>query len=296
MRVIDLFAGCGGMTQGFQDAGFDVVAGFDNWGPAREIYGANFSHPVYDLDLANEDAIEFLRGFRPEVVVGGPPCQDFSISGKRIEGDRANLTVQFARIVAQLKPTWVVFENVYNVTRFESLAKMKSILAESGYGFSSDVLDASYFGVPQARRRFFLVGRKGEQDGFFDSFIGKGRSESRMSVRDYLGDTLGTNFYYMHPRSYSRRAVFSVDEPSATIRGINRPIPKNYVMHHGDAAALNEGVRALTTRERALIQTFPKEFKLPGSKTNVELAIGNAVPPNLSRHLATRIKEYDELR
>lgn len=292
MKAIDLFAGCGGMTQGFQDAGHEVVAGFDHWKPALEIYAANFNHPIYDLDLADAVAAKTLMQFEADAIIGGPPCQDFSISGKRHQGERANLTVQFGRLVAQVRPSWVVFENVYNVTRFESLSRMKTVLSEAGYGLSETVLDASYFGAPQARKRYFLVGKLGERDGFFDEKLLEGRDEVPMTVRDYLGDRLQTDFYYMHPRSYKRRAVFSIDEPAATIRGINRPIPKNYVAHRGDAARIEDGVRALTTRERALIQTFPDHFKLPGAKTNVELAIGNAVPPKLAFHLASRISEY----
>lgn len=296
MKVIDLFAGCGGMTQGFQDAGHEVVAGFDHWKPAMEIYAANFDHPIFDVDLSDADAVQTLLQFEPEVIIGGPPCQDFSISGKRQQGERANLTVHYGHLVAQVKPTWVVFENVYNVTRFDSLSRMKTVLSQAGYGLSSKVLDASYFGAPQARKRYFLVGKLGEEDGFFDGKLLEGRSEVPMTVRDYLGDRLKTNFYYMHPRSYNRRAVFSIDEPAATIRGINRPIPKNYVAHRGDAALIANGVRALTTRERALIQTFPDHFKLPGTKTNVELAIGNAVPPKLAYHVASKIIEYESSR
>lgn len=292
MKVVDLFAGCGGMTLGFQDAGHEVVAGFDHWKPAREIYAANFAHPIYDVDLSGENAYEILKQFEADIFIGGPPCQDFSVSGKRSQGERANLTVQFGYLVAQTKPSWVVFENVYNVTRFDSLTKMKRVLSSAGYGLSSTVLDASYYGAPQARKRYFLVGKLGEKDGFFDQKLTEGRSEVPMTVRDYLGDRLQTNFYYMHPRSYNRRAVFSIDEPAATIRGINRPIPSNYRSHHGDAAELGDGVRALTTRERALLQTFPEGFRLPGTKTNVELAIGNAVPPKLAYHVASRINEY----
>jgi DNA (cytosine-5)-methyltransferase 1 len=113
-----------------------------------------------------------------------------------------------------------------------------------------------------------------------------------MTVRDYLGDALDTEFYYMHPRSYNRRGVFSVDEPAATIRGINRPIPENYKRHHADKADISEGVRSLTARERGYIQTFPDSFNFPGAKTDVELAIGNAVPPELAKFVAKCIEQY----
>ena len=293
MRAVDIFSGCGGMSLGFEQAGFEVVAAFDNWKPAVEIYRANFTHPIYEKDLCDEDSVETIKELRPDLIMGGPPCQDYSIAGKRTEGARANLTIRFAEIVVGVLPEWVVFENVYNIERFGTLPRMKAMLRDAGYGLSSRVLDASRCGVPQARKRFILVGRLGVEDGFFDEAFIEGMTEKQMTVRDYLGDKLGTQYYYMHPRSYNRRAVFSVDEPSATIRGINRPIPENYKRHHADAAAIEDGVRALTTKERSYLQSFPEEFKLEGAKTSVELAIGNAVPPALAKYVAERVLKYE---
>lgn len=292
MRVIDLFAGCGGMSLGFENAGFDIVAAFDNWDAAITIYEINFSHPIYKKDLGADDVVQQISALHPDLIMGGPPCQDYSIAGKRELGKRANLTIRFAEIVSTVKPTWVVFENVYNIERFSTVTVLKQMLSDAGYGITTRVLDASRCGVPQKRQRFFLVGKLGERDGFLDEALTSNLSNKRMTVRDYLGDTLNTEFYYMHPRSYNRRAVFSIDEPAATIRGINRPIPENYKRHHADKADICDGVRALTTRERGYIQTFPDSFKFPGAKTDVELAIGNAVPPALAMYVANCIKQY----
>lgn len=296
MRAVDVFAGCGGMSLGFEQAGIDVVAAFDNWKPAVDIYRANFNHPIYEKDLCDDDAIEVIKSMRPDVIMGGPPCQDYSIAGKREMGARANLTIRFAEIVCGVKPEWVVFENVYNIERFGTLPVMKTMLRDAGYGLTARVLDASRCGVPQARKRFILVGHLGSEDGFLDDAMESGLAEKQMTVRDYLGDKLGTQYYYMHPRSYARRGVFSIDEPSATIRGINRPIPENYKRHHADAAAIEDGVRALTTKERSYLQSFPESFEFEGAKTSVELAIGNAVPPALAKYVATRIVEYENDR
>lgn len=282
------------MSLGFEEAGVDVVAAFDKWAPAVEIYRANFDHPIFEKDLCDEDSVAQIKAMAPDLIMGGPPCQDYSIAGKRNQGERANLTIRFADIVAGVKPKWVVFENVYNIERFGTLPIMKDRLKGAGYGLSCAVLDASRCGVPQARKRFILVGRLGSEDGFFDKALKTGLSDRQMTVRDYLGDKLGTQYYYMHPRSYARRAVFSIDEPSATIRGINRPIPSNYKRHHADAAAISEGVRALTTKERSYLQSFPEKFQLPGAKTNVELAIGNAVPPELAKFIASRIVAFEK--
>jgi len=293
MRAVDIFAGCGGMSLGFEQAGIEVVAAFDNWKPAVDIYRSNFDHPMYEKDLCEEDTIDVIKALKPDVIMGGPPCQDYSIAGKREVGARANLTIRFAEIVCGVKPEWVVFENVYNIERFGTLPVMKTMLSDAGYGLTSRVLDASRCGVPQARKRFILIGHLGSKDGFLDDALEAGLSEKQMTVRDYLGDKLGTQYYYMHPRSYARRGVFSIDEPSATIRGINRPIPENYKRHHADAAAIEDGVRALTTKERSYLQSFPATFKFEGAKTSVELAIGNAVPPALAKYVAARLVEYE---
>ena len=283
MRAVDIFSGCGGMSLGFEQVGVDVVA-FDNWKPAVEIYKANFKHPILQKDLCDEDSIQLIADKQPDIIIGGPPCQDYSIAGKRQIGERANLTIRFAEIVTCVKPQWVVFENVYNIERFGTLPVMRNKLKAAGYGLSERVIDASLCGAPQARKRFILVGHMNDSDGFLD--------DHHMTVREYLGDKLHTQYYYMHPRSYARRAVFSIDEPAATIRGINRPIPSNYKRHPSDAAAIEDGVRALTTKERSYLQTFPDAFKLPGAKTNVELAIGNAVPPALAKYIAKCIEKY----
>lgn len=294
MRAVDIFSGCGGMSLGFEQAGVDVAAAFDKWAPAVEIYRANFNHPIYEKDLCDEDSIDQIKDMTPDLIIGGPPCQDYSIAGKREQGNRANLTIRFADIVVGVRPKWVVFENVYNIERFGTLPIMKEKLKKAGYGLTCAVLDASRCGVPQARKRFILVGRLGSEDGFFDKALNTGLTDKQMTVRDYLGDRLGTQYYYMHPRSYARRAVFSIDEPSATIRGINRPIPSNYKRHHADAASISDGVRALTTKERSYLQSFPEDFQLPGAKTNVELAIGNAVPPALAKYIASRIVAFEK--
>ncbi|MCT1563578.1 MAG: DNA cytosine methyltransferase [Mixta calida] len=293
-RVVDLFSGCGGMSLGFQQAGFDVVAAFDNWDPAIEMYKANFDHPIIKRDLNEERALEEVARFHPDIIIGGPPCQDFSIAGKQTVGNRANLTIRFAKLVAATSPKWVVFENVYNIERYPTLGKMIAILEEAGYGLSSTILDASKCGAPQKRKRYFLVGKQGEENDFFDEFFLEKQTTEQMTVRDYFGESLHTQYYYMHPRSYARRAVFSIDEPAATIRSVNRPIPKNYKRHHGDKADVSEGVRALTTRERAMIQTFPSDFTLLGAKTSQEQAIGNAVPPVLAKFVAQAIRRFEE--
>ena len=113
MRVVDLFAGCGGLSLGFQKAGYDVVAAFEWWDTAVACYKENFSHPIQQVDLSDVAlAIEEVRKFNPDIIIGGPPCQDFSHAGKRIENERAELTECFASIVSGIRPVAFVMERM----------------------------------------------------------------------------------------------------------------------------------------------------------------------------------------
>lgn len=167
-----------------------------------------------------------------------------------------------------------------------------SLLSASGYGLSSTVLDASYCGVPQTRKRFLLVGHLCSEDGFLDNYLTNNQSSKPMTIFDYMGDKLNIEYYYRHPRSYARRGIFSIYEPSPTIRGVNRPLPKGYKKHHGDRCEPGEKIRPLTTLERSYIQTFPEHFNWIGTKTDLEQMIGNAVPVNLAKYVADCIAQY----
>jgi DNA (cytosine-5)-methyltransferase 1 len=294
MITIDLFCGGGGMSLGFQNAGFSIIAAVDNWKPAIEIYRRNFSHPLYEYDLSEpSQCLDALEKFKPEIIIGGPPCQDFSSAGKRDESlGRANLTVAFSKIVADIKPRWFVMENVDRAEKSKTYLRAKQLLQKSGYGLTQTILNASYCGVPQNRKRLFLIGEfGGEPDGLLP-IIESAMSTTPMTVKDYLGKLIEIEHYYRHPRSYKRRAIFSVNEPSPTIRGVNRPVPKGYPGHSGDSIELSANIRPLTTKERSLIQTFPEEFEFIGSKADIEQVVGNAVPVKLAQYVAECILAF----
>lgn len=292
-RVVDLFAGCGGLSKGFEDAGFELVGAFENWGPAVECYSLNFDHPVFQTDLSDVDAAcEQIQSLKPDIIIGGPPCQDFSHAGKRIEAERASLTESYALIIEKCKPSIFLMENVDRSQKSEAFKKAEAIFRRAGYGLTKRVLTASYCGVPQRRKRFFCIGVLGGEDDALDTILTNHLSEKEMTVRDYFGDQLDIEYYYRHPRNYNRRGIFSIDEPAPTMRGVNRPVPKGYPGHPKDAAPVNDSIRALTTLERACIQTFPADYKWVGSKTDCEQMVGNAVPVNLGKYVASAISEY----
>lgn len=296
MRTVDLFAGCGGMSKGFETEGFELVMAAEKWAPAREVYKANFDHPARDIDLADVvTAVSGVKKERPDIIIGGPPCQDYSAAGMRIESDRAGLTVSFAEIVYAARPTWFVMENVREARKSVSWLTARRLLTRAGYGISEHVLNAAHFGVPQNRKRFFAVGRLGEDHQFLEDALEEGASEMPMSVREYLGEELGIEFYYRHPRNWGRRAVYSIDEPSATIRTTNRPVPPGYSRHPNDAADFRLA-RALTPGERARIQTFSPQFSFAGTSSQRDIMVANAVPVELARHVAGTIKRFEEER
>ncbi len=294
MRVVDLFCGCGGLSLGFAMAGFDIVAAYDNWKAALDTYRLNFKHKSALLDLKDvEHSIDVIRQDKPDMIIGGPPCQDFSSAGKRDEDNgRGDLTVCYSEIIARVRPQWFVMENVERIMKTDKLKQAKTIFRQAGYGMTQMVLDASLCNVPQKRKRFILIGALGTEDGFMESILTGNLAHHPMTVADYLGNSLGIEYYYRHPRSYARRGIFSIHEPSPTIRGVNRPIPQGYQIKHNDPVKSLEGVRPLTTIERSYIQTFPPTFQFAGSKTEMEQMIGNAVPVNLSRYVATAITQY----
>lgn len=294
-EVVDLFAGCGGLSLGFQRAGYPVVVGIDNWPAALDVYSRNMAHPTVQMDLSDASAAiaEVRRWISSNgVIVGGPPCQDFSSAGKRVEGARADLTVNFAEIVAGVRPRAFVMENVERARRALVFEEAVQILREAGYGLTIRVLNAARCGVPQKRNRLFTIGVLGAPEGFLDFAIDAGLAAHDMTLREYFGEELTFDHYYRHPRSYARRAVFSVDEPSPTVRGVNRPVPPGYPGHPGDPVPATGGVKPLSTEMRGRIQTFPKGYYFGASKTAAEQMIGNAVPVELAAYVARHLAAY----
>jgi len=293
ITAVDLFSGCGGMSLGFQNAGISISAAFEFWESAAKCYEDNFIHPVYRTDLSSPvAALKIIASLKPDLIIGGPPCQDFSHAGKRIEAERASLTESYSHIIQAIRPRYFVMENVDRALKSNAYAAARKIFKDAGYGLTEVVLDASKCGVPQKRKRFFCIGVLDCEDNIILPYINKHLSMTSMTLRDFYGDLLNFTYYYRHPRNYNRRGIFSIDEPAPTIRGVNRPLPKGYPGHPNDACPLNKNIRALTTVERALIQTFPKDFIWSGSKTDMEQMIGNAVPVKLAEYVANALVEF----
>lgn len=294
MRAVDLFCGCGGMSLGFENAGYEIIEAFDNWDPAIRTYAKNFKHPIRKADLTDKGMIDVVARLSPEIIIGGPPCQDFSSAGHRDETlGRAELSKTYTDIVSTARPRYFVMENVPRIRLSQTYQYVRNGLKKAGYGLTEKILDASYCGVPQKRKRLFLIGCLDAEDEFLLDYLDKNLANKPMTIYDYLGDSLGVEYYFRIPRSYNRRAVFSIHEPCQTIRGVDRPIPPNYKKHPQDPVEVGPLARALTPKERSYMQTFPDSFVFEENKTNTNQMIGNAVPVKLAEYVAKAILEYN---
>lgn len=165
-NVIDLFCGCGGFSLGFERVGFHVLLGIDIWKDALNTFLFNHSSSqVLQADLSYLSPSEtqpLLNGNSVDVIIGGPPCQGFSVAGKRIVDDiRNKLYKNFVNFVSYYKPKAFVMENVPNILSIGGGAVREEILkdfSELGYTVEHSILTASDFGVPQNRRRAIFVG------------------------------------------------------------------------------------------------------------------------------------------
>lgn len=172
---IDLFAGCGGMSLGFERAGFQQALAIDNWQDALNTY--SFNNPdatVLCGDLSKispEDVKQQYNLSDVDVIIGGPPCQGFSVAGKRIIDDERNkLYKSFVAFVKTFKPRAFVMENVPNILSIGGGAVKDSILKDFealGYTVTYKILLASDYGVPQNRRRAIFVGLNNEKQFSF---------------------------------------------------------------------------------------------------------------------------------
>ena len=163
-KVLDLFCGAGGLSWGFEKAGFDVSYGLDFWEPAVKTFQAN--HPkakAFKVDVTKVADSQLREWFKEvSVVIGGPPCQGFSTAGKRaLDDPRNRLVKEFLRVVKVLLPEAFVMENVEGFTSFNGGALVNELTEEFvklGYELTYGILDAVNYGVPQRRKRFFIVG------------------------------------------------------------------------------------------------------------------------------------------
>ena len=178
LNIIDLFCGAGGMSLGFEKEGFSSILAIDKWDDAITTYNYNRNNKcgtTADIhDFTNEELEKINSNNKVVGIIGGPPCQGFSLVGTRMGNDpRNSLYIEFVRFVNVIKPAFFVLENVPGLLSMEKGKYKEDIIkrfGEIGYNVNYKILRASDYGVPQSRQRVFFVGLNKDKIGnvFFD--------------------------------------------------------------------------------------------------------------------------------
>ena len=224
MTVLDLFSGCGGLSVGFEQAGFKVIAGVDYDEPALNTFKHNHrgSHAIH-LDLSKDNAMEQIRariGYETQIdfIAGGPPCQGFSLTGPRKLKDKRNkLYMSMLSAVKEFSPSAFLIENVRGMAGLYQGKVLKDIATQFekvGYTVEHKILNAADFGVPQVRHRLFIVGVKKEFERFIFPEPTHGKQnwvtcEKAISDLPTLENDLGSNEsnYQLEPVSDYQRKI-----------------------------------------------------------------------------------------
>ena len=199
LKIIDLFSGCGGLSYGFEMAGYNVLLGIDNWMPSLETFKHNHKNSETLCDdiskITKENILKIIGNEKVDVLVGGPPCQGFSLAGKRDNGDNRNkLVMDYVRIVKDLNPKFFVLENVLGLLSMKDekgnlvIDNLKKAFSKIGYKINYKPLFAHHYGVPQKRQRVFIVGNRLGINFEFPKPTNDGIKNKFVTVGDAISD------------------------------------------------------------------------------------------------------------
>ena len=312
INVLDLFCGCGGMSKGLTDAGLNIIAGIDFWDKAINSYKKNFNHLAICEDLTKLPPEKFNELYNKDntiidLIVGGPPCQGFSIAGKRNTNDpRNSLFMEYVKYINHFNPKAFIMENVIGILSMKTDKNEKVIdiiLSQLNTNYNCIVtkLYASDFEVPQNRRRTIIIGirkdlniRPHEPEPILSI-------ENRIPVKNILlpKNQIDSSYYL------SERALLGIQNKKkkskengngfgAQFLNFDKPsytIPARYWKDGYDALVKysDTEIRRLTIQELKRIQSFPDDYVLEGSKKDIIMQIGNAVACKFAYHLGKYI-------
>jgi DNA (cytosine-5)-methyltransferase 1 len=295
LKVLDLFAGCGGLSLGFEAVGFQTV-GYEMEPNAAETYNKNLTGNCFAEKLTIDT--EYNQYF--EVVIGGPPCQPFSVGGyqKGMDDDRNGFPA-FIQAIKQLKPALWLFENVRGMLYVNKwyLEQILQELTTEGYLISHQLINAVNFGVPQNRERIFVVGHQGQ-------FHFPKPESKRITVGEAIGDLIDNiqeESKILTPSMDNYVAKYETASQCVNPRDLHLDKPartltcRNIAAPTGDMQRVklkNGRRRRISVREAARLQSFPDWFEFAGTELQQYYQIGNAVPPLLAWHLANSVKDY----
>ncbi len=327
--AIDLFSGCGGLTEGLKNAGFNVLLGCEIRPEAREAYKLNHPDVIVYEDVRKLKGEEILAKTglgvdELDLLAACPPCQGFSSirtrNGNIADDPRNELVFEVARLIREIRPKAILLENVPRLLQDERIRLFKSELSND-YSFTEGVLDARYFGVPQRRKRMIVMGSRHGQIPL------PNRSEKLITVRDAIGDLPDPDATHKRPLHRIRqRFTEKVQErieaieknrddlPDSLILDCHKRYPGGFRDVYGRIAWDNVAPtitrsshnpskgrfihpaenRGLTIYEIMLLQGFPRSYKLPKENGIGKLSslLGEAFPPPMAKVQAKQIYQY----
>ena len=319
MTFVDLFCGCGGMSKGYVDCGFEPIAAVDFNHAACETHRRNIDCGVIEGDITSDEVkgqlyeivTQRLNGRTLDILHASTPCQGLSLSGKRmIDDPRNRLYKEAVEIIGRLQPRYITMENVQGITSMQGGAVEKQIIEDLeslGYEVDTAILNAADYGVPQLRKRWILIGnRVGKPILFPKPLLDKAHY---VTVGEAIGDLVDRE----EDRGFSHVFTKHSEEMKARLAAVEEGkslyenYPEAYRKCHWDKLSCtvkeNHGgcnihpklARVLTPREQARLQSFDDAFLFCGCKTEQQKQIGNAVPPKLAKAIGHSIALTDSM-
>ncbi|MDZ7746681.1 MAG: DNA cytosine methyltransferase [Halobacteriales archaeon] len=327
VKTLDLFCGGGGLSTGFEQAGYDIVAGIDVNRDFLDTFEHNHEHSLaIEADLNEVDPATFydehgIDTDEIDVVIGGPPCKGFSIAGKRDpEDERNSLVGSFIDHVAYVEPKLFVMENVPGIKSMEDGDVMRKIhqrYDEIGYSVKHETLNAADYGVPQARRRVVFIGRADREVPTFPDRTHRPSDQTTLTgatlepyatVREALVEKEFDGLPNHDKTNHSDDMVERIAEVEAgdslyesfgdSWRRLEMDKPSPTVKENHNAPFIHPVEhRVGTVRECAVLQTFPDDYAFQGPKSKQLKIVGNAVPVELGRVIAEAVRgDIEQMR
>lgn len=289
MRALDIFCGAGGSSWGAREAGVEIVAAFDLWPLAGEAHDVNFPEAEFIPGRLEEQDVEMLvKRLGPiDLILASPECTNHSpAKGNRPRCEQSKDTAfQVVRFAGAFKPRWVIIENVVNMRKWTRYAEFKSALEKLGYHLCEQVLNSAHFGVPQSRRRLFLVADRQQMPP---------KVTPRKIAPKKVADIVDLNgAYRWTPLRQPNRAKATLEraERGFAALGENKPFLLVYYGSDGGGGwqRLNRPLRTITTVDRfALVKPDPDHGHVMRMLQVPELQAAMGMPPKMKFETGTR--------
>lgn len=307
MRIVSLFSGAGGLDLGFKMAGHEIIWANDLYEDAVDTYRKNIGNHIVCEDISNIKTKDIPDC---DLVMGGFPCQGFSVANtKRHADDERNvLYKQLIRVISDKKPKFFLAENVKGILNLDHGKVFEMIIQDFeslGYKVKYKLLNAADYGVPQTRLRVIIIGVRNDINWEYEypvathdkdakdgrkKWVGVGAALSVLPDPDTENDFPNHTYskYKLNINGYLGHRLLDPEKPAPTVtaRGDN----KGGVVIHPHP----NGLRRMSCRELATVQSFPLDYEFCGNNSSVYRQIGNAVPPLLAKAVAEGFNSFRE--